>query len=300
MKKFLLFSLIFVVSIGYFTGYSSGQFGDDILSNMKFTQPLDKHNYTKVEHHDFKGYTNHWDKFAWRWYRYAGLFQVSQTDIKSELWQMEDQVGHQLMLEELLLQKGFVSKLSEKNTTILRSPTQSSLENALRDSDVLLLGVDRDAVMNDILAKLPEDLQFRRNRAFYLEYSGKTLFVISCHTPQETERLYGYITSAIDIMKKYTLSKGMAGVNVGYFTITQDWKHPLDVIDNSLSLRSSWVMVQGYDDWMIPGLVKKWLKDLDFPFVMISGQSGTRCVMYGMDSYPQIQDNTLEECLDWT
>lgn len=258
-------------------------------------------NYATIVPDRFKGYTDHWDEFYWQWVRYSGLFSYSVPEVKSEIIRMEDQIGNQLLLEELWIQVGFVYHLSKTDVQIVRFPSPEELEQALKKGPVIVLGTDRDKAIQNILSKLPEEFQFRRNRAFSLENGENRLFVIACQTRQEAERLYKYIDDTILTLAQYRLEKGIAGYHTGYYIVTNWVENPLDVIAKALYLRCSWVLTSGYDDWMMPELVGKWLRKIDFPYVFLPGQymrSGG--VMYGMERYPQIQDHTTEQCVQWT
>jgi len=270
------------------------------ISSLSFVSPSNELSHVKVMHHNFSGYSNHWDRYAWTWYSYGGVFLTSQMEIKSELWKLEMDIGNQLLLDELWVQQGFVSKLAKSNPAILRSPSREELNRALEQHDVLLLANDRDPVMEAILSKLPENLQFRRNRAFYLQSGQRTLFVIASHTKQEAERLFTHINNAKEIIGRYSLYKGLAGVNTNYLLITTAARHnPYALINKALQIGCSWIMVSGYNDWMIPKTVNEALDRIHFPFVFLPGQYGSGGVMYGMQRYPEIQDNTIEQCLDW-
>jgi len=269
------------------------------LDNMTFDYPENELSDVKVMNNSFSGYTNHWDRYAWKWSSYGGLFLSSQQEIESKIWKMEMDIGNQLLLDELWIHKGFVDKLAKTNPIVLRSPSKEGLDRALAQGDVLLLAVDRDLVMGEILAKLPEELQSRRNRAFYLQHGQRTLYVIASQTREEVERLFNQIKNAEGIINGYSLHKGLAGVHTNYLVITTEARHnPFALINKALQIGCSWIMVSGYSDWMIPESVNKSLERIHFPFTFLPGQYGTGGVMYGMKLYPHVQDNTIEQCLD--
>ena len=180
--KIIYLLLTTIISIAASADTGLAQSNVNQLSKMVFTLSANELYSLKTLNFDFKGYTSHWDRYAWNWYSYFGLFLTSQTEIKSKIRKMEMDIGNRLLLDELWIQKGFVCKLSEKNPQILRSPSKEQLEIKLNRDDVLVLAVDRDPVMTDILVKLPEELQFRRNSAFYLQRGERTLFVVASHT----------------------------------------------------------------------------------------------------------------------
>ena len=293
--------LLLILTITVTVPSSYGQDHENRLSELVFTLPADELRAIKVLNYDFVGYTTHWDRYAWKWNSYCGLFLTSQPEIESEIQKMEMDIGNQLLLDELWIQNGFIYQLAKTSFLLLRSPSQEELEKQLSLGNVFLLAVDRDPVMKEILAKLPEELQFRRNRAFYLQYGERTLFTIASHTHEEMERLYNHIKNAKGIIERYFLYKGLAGVHTNYLLITPSYRHnPYTLINTALQIGCSWIMVSGYNDWMLPEIVNNSLGDIHFPFVFLPGQYGTGGVMYGMEQYPNIQDNTIEQCLDWT
>jgi hypothetical protein len=270
------------------------------LSQFTFTSSPESFHDIKTLHYDFQGYTSHWDKFTWNWYGYNGLFLLSQPSPESEIWKLEMDIGNELLLDELWIQKGFVSNLAKKNLPLLNNPSVQQVKDHLINGDLLIVGIDKNPLVEDLLKKLPEPLQFRRNRAFYLKKGTRTLFIISGHTQAEAERLNLQIQQAKNIIEKYNLFKGLAGVHSNYLLITPGYHHnPYTLINKAIQIGCSWVMISGYNDWILPGEVNASLKKIDFPFTFLPGQYGSGGVMYGMDRYPNIQNNTIEECLDW-
>ena len=177
---------------------------------------------------------------------------------------------------------------------------REELEERLAGGDILLLLTDRDPGALEILAELPKDIQYRRNRAFYLQSETRTLFVVACHTREETERLYRHIESAREIVQQYSLSKGVAGIQTNHYMITPGiGHHPFELVNLLCQPGCSWMMLSGFNDFLIPAPLERSLKTIDFPFPCISGQYVNGGVLYGLSEYPDIQNNTLEESLDW-
>jgi hypothetical protein len=248
----------------------------------------------------FEGYTNYWQEIEWDWYSSRGLFLLSRLSVESEIRAMEDEIGNQLILEELWVQPGFIQRLAEAGAGSLE--WASTLDTpGYTSSDSLLIAVtDQEPFAKTVLEKIPEEFQFRRNRAFTLEGKDRTLFVLACHSRLELERLKKHVVQAVEIVRKYELHRGLAGITTNYLHITPGQLHnPFELIDLSLSLGCSWLSVNGFNDWMLPGPVNEALGKIGFPFPFISGQYVTGGLMYGMEDYPDVQDNTLEECLDW-
>ena len=58
-------------------------------------------------------------------------------------------------------------------------------------------------------------------------------------------------------------------------------------------------MLDGYNDYMLTDPANKELAAIKLPFVFLPGQYGTRGIMYGTKTFPDVQDNTEIQCLDW-
>ena len=301
MKFFAKFARIVVLTTifsSYFTAFSNDK--NNFLSDFIFISPADPISDVKPLHYNFQGYTSHWDKFSWDWYIYNGLYHHSQSTIESDLWKLEMDIGNQLLLDELWIQKGFVSDLAHKNLPILSSPSLEDLNKHSDKKELLIIGVMQNQIIQEILKKLPQQLQFRRNLAFYLNNDVHRIFVITSHTQAEVDRLYDYILQAKKIIENYTLSKGLVGVHTNNLLITPAYhNNPYTLINKAIQIGCSWIMISGYNDWMIPKEVNKALTRIDFPFIFLPGQYGSGGVMYGMERYPNIQNNTVEECLNW-
>lgn len=276
-----------------------------ILTTSLFAQ-----NDLKKISFDFKGYTEHWDKYSWKWYSYNGLFEESQPDMDSELAGMEMNIGNQLILEELWIQKGFVNKLSKSKPVILKAQTSDIklLTSSLEKGDVILTGLKRDTLIKQLIAKLPQDIQYRRTLAFTLNsqqtpnsklQTANSLFVIASETQSEADRLKGYIDETINIIGQYKISKGWAGIRSHYLLITQHVHNPFNLINRALQTGCSWITLSGYNDYMLPEPTNKALTEIGLPFTFLPGQYGTGGIMYGSNTFPDVQDNTQQQCLDW-
>ena len=110
------------------------------------------------------------------------MFQTAQPDIQSLLLRMEKDIANQLLLEELWIQPGFLSLIEKKNPVVLRSPSRADVQQALLQRDVFVVISHRDPVAGELLEKLPEELTFRRNKAFVLHWGNRLLFVSAGYT----------------------------------------------------------------------------------------------------------------------
>jgi hypothetical protein len=241
-----------------------------------------------VEDYALHGYTNHWVEHHGTHYRYGGLLAGTIAQPRNEIAAIEDQIRTQLLLEELWVQRGFVAKLV------------AAQQRSAECRPMLMVGTDRDENMGPLLAKLPEWARFQRNRAFWLKQDKEALFVVCCHTTEEAQRLSSLVSRTVDFVLKYKMYKGISGYSTNYFSLSGLEGNPLDVIARALKLRYSWILLSGYNDWMTSVVAKDWLHRIDTDYVFEAGQYGKDCVMYGMKQYPPVQENTLEECLQWT
>jgi hypothetical protein len=289
-----------ILLMGLFCLFPVEVAGSQDASPLRWIRPDESIRSTERISFRFDGYTDHWRRAEWDWYSERGLFGLSQPGVQSEVWAMEEEIGNQLLLEELWIEPGFVKLLAAHNAKRLESPSLEDFREALSESDVLISITDQDPIAQDLLKQLPEDFQFRRNRAFSLHSQDGTAFVLASHSERELDRLWSHIRQAMEIVSRYDLHRGIPGVQSNFLHITTTMRHnPFELIDLALRMGCDWSMVCGFNDWMIPGPVSEALGEIGFPFTFVSGQNVTGGVLYGMESYPDIQDNTVEECLAW-
>ena len=216
MKK-LSFYLLFPALIALYSCNQKPAKLDDLKFNYK---PMKSASGINSAEYDFDGYTDHWDKYNWDWNSYAGVYDKSNSHFDSDILQMEMNQGNQLLLEELWIQPGFVNHLnlttfsffhiSEKSSKGFLnynhefsnldgeaiypfSAKPSEVFAALAQGNVLIVGNDRDSLIKELLKKLPEDIQYRRTRAFELSYGKNNLFIITSQTQDEADKLFNYI-----------------------------------------------------------------------------------------------------------
>jgi hypothetical protein len=247
----------------------------------------------------FDGFKNYWSRDAWQWNSARGLFLQSRQTPEAALWALEEELGRQFMLEELWVQPGFMKALMEKDVTQMERPA-AEMVTASTQGDLFIAVTDQDPLGAELIAKLPEDKQFRRNRAFYLEDTGGRVFVLVGHSAEELARLKTLVLDTLGVLKQYNFHRGLAGVTTNHLMITPGAGHnPFDLISLARSMGCGWIMVNGYNDWMLAGPVSRALAEVKDPFVFVSGQNVTEGAMYGLERYPDVQDNTVEQCLAW-
>jgi hypothetical protein len=297
-KTFGSAGLTILIAVGTILGVTCACASD--LSALRSTMRGDAGNAIQTTPFAFDGYTNHWKKEAWNWHSARGLFLTSKPTPQSEIWAMESEVGKQFLIEELWIEPGFLKELSGAAVKKLNSPSREELEAALSDGDVLVSLIDRDPLATSFLNKLPEEFQFRRNRAFLLRDGSRRVFVLASHSKDELRRLQECIDRAVEVVRKYDLYRGMPGISTNFLHITPGNRHnPFALVDTALGLGCSWLTVKGFNDWMLPDPVNEALAEIGFSFPFVSGQYVTGGVLCGMENYPDVQDNTVEECLDW-
>ncbi|MBP7498126.1 MAG: hypothetical protein KA792_10735, partial [Bacteroidales bacterium] len=298
MKKIISFLFISIYLI-LATGHLSAQ----ELNKAYETGKLRKTSY------NLEGYTDRWDNYSWDLYNLNGLYEVAKSKIESDLWQMENSIGNQLLLDELYISKGFINNLYREYKKIktinfplntLDEASKLSLDNFHKEENLIIIGTDREPAVKALIKRLPENLQYRRNKAFIIEQGNRNLFVIASQTKEEADRLYKYIQITLANIEKYNILKGWTGVHSHYLLITQHTLNPYKLIDKALQSSCSFVMLSGYNDYMQIDGVNKNLKEIGFPYLFLPGQYGTGGVMYGMKTFPDVQDNTLTQCLDWS
>ena len=256
--------------------------------------PVERENGVRELPFSFDGYSGYWSADAWSWYSARGLYIHSDPSPLASIWTMEQEIGNQLLLEELWIEYGFIQQLAQHDFAVVDG-------NEPRPGTVTLLCIlDRPPLTDELLQNIPREQQFRRNRAFMVRNDNETLFVLACPTQEELDRLKTYVLKAAEVVRAFDFHRGMAGVQTNHLTITPGYQHsPFDLIGMARTLGCTWIMSSGYNDWMLAGPVQAALREVDEPFVWVSGQTVTGGVMYGIDRYPDIQNNTVAQCLDW-
>jgi len=248
----------------------------------------------------FDGYAGHWSRDEWSWFSARGLFLHSDPTARASVWAMEEEIGNQLLLEELWIERGFILELAARDFTVVEGSAIKSIEGGDAAGTQLIATLDREPFAAGLLAHLAPEIQFRRNRAFMVHNGKQDLFVLACPTQDELIRLKTHVMEAVELTRNYDFHRGLAGVGTNHLTITTGYQHnPFFLISLLRELGCTWIMASGYNDWMLAGPVREALQEIDDPFVWVSGQSVTGGVMFGIERYPDIQDNTVEQCLDW-
>ncbi|GMV94732.1 MAG: hypothetical protein AMXMBFR82_45100 [Candidatus Hydrogenedentota bacterium] len=248
----------------------------------------------------FDGYAGHWSRDEWSWTSARGLFVQSNPTARAAVWAMEEDLGSQLLLEELRIERGFIQKLAAQAFTVANADSLEDLTTGNDAGTKLVALLDRSPLAQELLKQLSPEHQFRRNRAFMTRYGEQNLFVLCCPTQEELDQLKSDIETTVALVRDYDLHRGIAGVRTNHLTITTGYQHnPFFLISLFRELGCTWVMTSGYNDWMLGEPVREALQEVDVPFVWVSGQYVTGGTLYGMDRYPDVQDNTVEQCLDW-
>lgn len=248
----------------------------------------------------FNGYSGHWSRDEWIWISARGLFAQSSGTPRAAVWALEEELGNQLLLEELWIERGFIQKLAAQTFAVVNA---NSLEDLTTGNDAgtkLIAILDQSPLAQELLSHLSPEHQFRRNRAFMVRRGEQEIFALCCPTQEELDRLQSDIEGTVDLVRTYDFHRGIAGVRTNHLTITSGYQHnPFFLISLFRELGCTWVMTSGYNDWMLGEPVRGALQEVGDPFLWVSGQFVTGGTLYGMDRYPDVQDNTVEQCLDW-
>ena len=136
MKKFIS---LFIISYSLFTAIlllQSCSEKNNKQDELTFQYKPRTTNIMNSTQFDFEGYTDHWDKYSWSWDTYAGIFDESNSNTESDLWQMEMTQGNKLILKELWIQPGFVYDLHHTGYTRLNI-SQSQISNLKSQKGIL-------------------------------------------------------------------------------------------------------------------------------------------------------------------
>lgn len=285
--------LLVIISIHCSSGQSLSDF------KVKFTENTANTLNNKIH---FNGYTNYWQNNYTQWYRYGNLFKTATLDIVPTVLQSKVDVADELQIPGLFLQEGFVSILFKNDYRLLENPTRKALENELSNKNLLVtispkteLGQELEDKAkttfdwaNTIKSYQFEAADFTTVKAFILEHKQRKLFVISSTDESKIEKLLNLIKSTKQVLDTYQLKKGWFGASTLLKSVTCTPGHPLELIGKGMNEGNSWIIFDGYMDFLAQKEIKDWVKSVDLPIVANVGFSP----IYGCGNYEglQVQD----------
>lgn len=257
----------------------------------------------------FNGYTNHWFDEYKQWVRYGNLFKISLPDVPATIEQAKIDIAEDMKLPGLLMQEGFIYHLANSSYSTLKNPSIELLEKSASETNVLvfidsaysLSQLMNDKIKNEIAPG--EQLKshqynaagFKKLNAFYLEKSGRKIFVVIAPDTNASGRLNEIMLNTLAIIKTYDLHKGWFGAETLLKSVTCTQGHPLEVIGKGMNEGADWFTFSGYMDFLAKDELTEWMKTAGDPAVVDVGFSQ----IYGLNDYQGLQVQDMGGQKNW-
>ena len=295
-KRNMIFLLFFLL---IFNNLFSQEI-DEFYRKLKFSHSIEESSKEPVNRYLFDGYSNKWEKFGKVWHRHNNLFGISVHDISEQIKIAENECRISLGFPHLYIQEGFIHNLIQNSYTTLKFPDISEIKTAIENDNLLLLIQDEGEIYNNLSFLLPADLSNNNPKAVILNYENRKVFLICSINREQGNSFIDIMDKTVKLCRDYDFYKGWAGVNTNYRTISTWVENPFDLIEKALQERCSWVLLSGYNDYLVDDIVNHEFNYADFDFLVDAGQQWYGGVMYGMDRYPNIQFSPMDTCVQWT
>ena len=116
---------VYLLSLMFITNLCQAQ-EINSLAGFTYSPAQDRPDEFNCITSQFDGYTSHWNKSDWIWYN-EGLFLLAQSSPQSERRWVETDIGNDLLLDELWIQDGFITRLANRKLPLLLAPSKENL-----------------------------------------------------------------------------------------------------------------------------------------------------------------------------
>lgn len=286
-----------------FSGYSQSI---QDFESKRFVQPAKAVVKKSVQ---FNGYTNHWQDIYTQWIRYGNLFKMAVPDVQQTILQSKINIAEDMGMPGLMMQEGFVSQLFVTPFSKIENPSESQLEKALQNGNVLAvtnpdseLGKKLDEKTSDLFVWISNMESHQLDapnlvkiKAYVLENDGRKLFVVSSNSTEQVSHLLNIIQETKNIVDKYKLYKGWFGASTLLKSVTCTPGHPLEIIGKGMNEGNSWFIFDGYMDFLAKDELENWINEVDLPVVANVGFSP----IYGCSDYEGLQVQDMQTKQAW-
>ncbi len=249
----------------------------------------------------FNGYTAYWHGASQEWTRYGNLFKTNGSDAPDAIIRSKFDIAEDLGLKGLSMEEGFLDGLLKESYKVLENPSIDTLEDALKDSNVLVLTVPGSPTGEQLIKKytpdsaiqsLMEENIARKDRvdAFLLENAGRRLFVISSADNMQGAKVLQLIAEAREALRTYDLRRGWFGAQTLINSVTNTPGHPLEVIGKGMNEGNSWFTFSGYMEFLSRGQYQHWMEKAHLPVLTDVGfVPGVHPAIFGCRDYDSLQ-----------
>ena len=257
----------------------------------------------------FNGYTDYWQDNFTTWIRYGNLFKIAVPDVQLTIMQSKINIAEDMGLPGLIMQEGFVNQLFAEPFKKLNNPSESQLEDELKQDNILVV-LNSDSELGKMLDKKSTDIfdwvtslkshqldaaDLKKIKAYFLVNGDRKLFVISSASKEQANHLLEIIEKSKEIINTYNLRKGWFGASTLLKSVTCTPGHPLEIIGKGMNEGNSWFIFDGYMDFWAKNEIEKWVDEVKLPVVANVGFSP----IYGCRDYEGLQVQDMQTKQAW-
>ncbi|MEN8230103.1 MAG: hypothetical protein ABFS38_18220 [Bacteroidota bacterium] len=305
MKKRSSGQFVFFTLFAISATVSGQKIGDYRLDNNQL-HPMDHAVKKEVQ---FNGYTNHWQNSYDEWYRYGNLFKMALPRVEPTILQNKVDMAAEMGIPGLLMQEGFMNAFLAGSPAILDQPDPDQLEDALSKGDVLVFLDPGSEVGERVMSQLPsgwewprrlkshqyEAVNLVRADAFLLKNGESNLFVVSSSEAATRLAVRELMENTRKVVDGYHLKKGWFGAWTLQNSVTCQKGHMLEVLGAGMNEGNSWIVYDGYMDFLLKDQIDRWMKDIELPVVTDVGN----WPVYGCKDYDGLQVQQMYDHESW-
>ncbi|TNF43801.1 MAG: hypothetical protein EP310_04140 [Bacteroidetes bacterium] len=279
------------------------------LNDFNTVTERKQHETVIVNRFQFNGYTNHWQNSYTEIYRAGNLFKMAVPNVQATIRQSKINVADDLGMPGLLVQEGFISRLSSGEYQKIENPSLKQLEDLIKTENVLVLTNPESESGKKLEEKAAQVFEWTAGlksyqyndpglqivKAFYLVSGERHLFVISSNSEEQTKKLIGLIDQTRELLARYRLEKGWFGAATLLKSVTCTPGHPIEVIGKGMNEGNSWFIFDGYMDFLAKKEIESWVNEVKLPVVANVGFSP----IYGCSDYEGLQVQDMETSQAW-
>jgi len=279
------------------------------LDDFEYSGPDEPVQYIVNDNIQFNGYTKHWHNTYHKWIRTGGLFKMAIDRVEENILQSKVDISEEMGIPGLIMQEGFINRLTSDSYQILDQPSRPDLVNMMENGNVLVFIDPLSSLGKELTGGLsnrvvwPEKLKshqygakdLKRVDAYFLQKDDKNLFVVSSTDDKSREKFKQLLTGTENMIQNYDLHKGWFGAYTLLNSVTITPGHPLEVIGKGMNEGNSWFVFDGYMDFLSKDDLKDWMQEVNLPIVTGVGHSK----LFGCEDYEGLQVQRLFTTAAW-
>lgn len=255
----------------------------------------------------FNGYTNHWQNYYRRSYKYGNLYRLNVPDVGKALAQSKLDLAQALGLPGLRMQEGFFNGLATSDFVFSDNPDEDMIRGAFNQHEAVLVLVDRSSDMGkELVTKDPletvdigsyqtREAGFTTLDAFVLAKGDSKLFVV-LGEGNDLKQFKGILDRSLQVARDYDLKRGWFGAETNIRSVTCLPGNPLDIMGIGVNEGNSWFVFSGLYEFLLGDSLRQWVADAGCPVVTDLGSNP----IYGCDDWEGLQVQEMRSSADWS